>query len=314
MIKRIITYFLIVTALLYGLRYLHYKGLVKQKEGYYGKLQEAFFEENAYSVLFLGSSRAEMHYDTQLFDSLTGENSFNLGLAGATPRVAFSALKAYLLHSKAPKYLIYEVDYYALKKKSSEIKEFNNYFPLLTNPVLRKQFSNIDSRMSQFYYNPYFSWPYTGLKNLSTSIHGWLNIPNQTDSLYYKGFVREVFRPSLNFISTKKQYAYFNISERSYLDSIIACCIENNTKITLMSSPIFAGGYLDVLNKASIISQLKNIATINKIDYYDLSSLPFCNNRGLFIDHRHLNYTGAKNFNPHLVNIFNNKIVLSALK
>ena len=81
-----------------------------------------------------------------------------------------------------------------------------------------------------------------------------------------------------------------------------------------MSSPIFAGGYLDVLNKEAIVSQLKNIASIHKIDYYDVSSLPFCNERRFFIDHKHLNYAGAKHFNPYLVNIFNNKIALSALK
>ena len=314
MIKRIILYFLILTAALYGLRYLHYRGLLKQGQGYYAKLKTAFFKKNSYTVLFLGSSRAEMHYNTRIFDSLTGQNSFNLGLAGATPQVAFAALKAYLLNSKAPAYLIYEVDYHALKNRSTEIKEFNNYFPLLTNPVLREQFSRIDKRMLYFYYNPYYSWPYTGFKNISTSLHGWLKIPNRTDNLYYKGFVMEILRPHLDLVHAKKNYIYFNVSERNYLDSIILCCKQNKINITLMSSPIFAGGRLDVSNKEEITTQLKNISLIHGISYFDLSSLPFCDQRTLFIDHKHLNYAGALEFSPFLVHIFNNKIAYTALK
>ena len=314
MIKKIIIYFLIVTALLYGLRYLHYKGLLMQQNGYYGKYKTCFFKKNDFNVLFLGSSRVEMHYNTWLFDSLTKQNSFNLGLGGATPQVAFAVLKAYLQNSKAPKYLLFEIDYHFLKYKSSQIKEFNNYFPFLSNKTLLNEFSKIDGRMSNFYYNPYYSWPYTGFKNISTSLHGWLNIQNKTDSLYYKGYLKEVLRPSLNYVPITKYYSFFNVTDRSYLDSIITLCKKNNTEITLITSPIFAGAKVDLLNKEQIINQLNNIAKINKISYYNLSSLSFCNERERFIDHYHLNYSGATKFTLFLSNVFNNKLVTNTLK
>ena len=314
MIKRIITYFLIVTSLLYGLRYLHYYGLLKQQKGYYAKYKTAFFEKNNFNILFLGSSRAEMHYNTFLFDSLTKKNSFNLSLAGATPQVAFAALKAYLVNSSAPKYLIYEIDYLFLKYENNEIKNFNNYFPFLENKTLLTEFSKIDGRMPYFYYNPYYSWPYIGFKNLSTSIHGWLNIPNQIDSLYYKGYFKESLRPSLTFVHIEPYNAYFNIPNRNYLDSIITICKQNNTKITLLSSPTFAAGQVDLLNKKQIVLQLNNIAKIHDINYYDLSSLPFCNDRKLFIDHYHLNHLGANKYTTFLANFFNNKIAINSLK
>ncbi|MDP1802902.1 MAG: hypothetical protein Q8L81_16190 [Bacteroidota bacterium] len=309
-----ITYFLITTALLYGLRQLHYKGLLKQTAGYYDKYNTAFFKNNNFNTLFLGSSRAEMHYDTKLFDSLTGLNSFNLSLAGANPQIAFAALKTYLHKSKAPKYLIYEVDYHYLKYKSSEIKEFNNYFPYLSEPELRGQLSKVDARMDHFYYNPYYSFPYTGFKNLSTSMHGWLNIPNRTDSFYYKGYLNESLRPSLVFNRVTPCYTFFNVNDRAYLDSIITICKQNKTKITLVSSPIFAGGKVDLKNKDQIIAQLHNIAKINNISFYDLSSLSFCNNRKLFIDHYHLNYLGATKFTTCFCSLFNNKIATISLK
>lgn len=285
-----------------------------QKNGYYAKYKTCFFEKNDFNVIFLGSSRVEMHYNTRLFDSLTKQNSFNLSLAGATPQVAFAALKAYLQNSKSPNYLIYEIDYHFLKYKSHEVKEFNNYFPFLSNQTLLKEFTKIDSRMPYFNYNPYYSWPYTGFKNISTSLHGWLNIPNNTDNLYYKGYLKEVLRPSLTFESVKKYNTFFNITDRRYLDSIITICKQRSIDITLMSSPIFAGGSVDLLNKKQIISQLKNIATINQINYYDHSSLPFCTNRKLFVDHYHLNYSGASKYTEFLSKFFNNKLANKSLK
>lgn len=255
-----------------------------------------------------------MHYNTQLFDRLTGSNSFNLSLAGATPQVAFAALKTYLQNSKAPGYLIYEVDYHFLKYKSTEVKEFNNYFPFLSNKTLLNEFSKIDKRMPHFYYNAYYSWPYTGFKNISTSIHGWLNIPNKTDSLYYKGYLKEVLRPQLNYVPVKKYYTFFNITDRTYLDSIIKICKKNNTHVTLVSSPIFAGGQVDLINKKQIIKQLNNIALVNRINYFDLSSMSFCKDRSCFIDHYHLNYKGATKYSLFLSQFFNNKIASGSLK
>ncbi len=275
-----------------------------QTQGYYAKYKTAFFDKNNYTVLFLGSSRVEMHYNPRQFDSLTHQTSFNLSLAGATPQIAFAALKAYLLNSKAPQYIVYEVDYHFLKYKATEIKEFNNYFPFLSNAVLKSEFNKLDSRMNHFYYNPFYSFPYTGFKNISTSLHGWFNIPNKTDTLYYKGFLKEVLRPHLKYTAIRPYYSFFNVSDRSYLDSIIQICKQNKTHLTLVSSPIFAGGKLDIANKPQIVSQLQAIASINEINYYDLSSLPFCNNRNLFIDHYHLNYDGALKFTPYLSKIF----------
>ncbi len=314
MIRKTLLYALATIALLYAARYLHYRGLLRQQQGYYAKYSTCFFKENHFNVLFLGSSRAEMHYNTALFDSITGLNSFNLSLAGATPQVAFAAFKAYLLHSRAPDYMVYEVDYHALKHRSRGIKEFNNYFPFLQNPVLLQEFNAIDRRMKHFYYNPCFSFPYTGFKNLSTSLHGWLGIPNSTDSLYYKGYFKEQRRPPLNFIPEKKYYAFINPTDRSYLDSIILLCRQNSIKLCLASSPVFGGGAVELANKKQMISQLKNIAGIHHLQYFDLSSLPFCNNRHLFIDHYHLNYRGALKFTAVFGDLFNNKIANNSLK
>jgi hypothetical protein len=298
---------------MYGLRALHYHGLIKQKQGYYAKYKTAFFEKNEFDVIFLGSSRSEVHYNPKTFDSITGKNSFNLGVSGATPKVAYAVLKAYLYKSKMPEDLVYEVDYQLLKYEAHEIKQFNNFFPFLSNPVLLDEFSKIDPRMRHFYYNPYYSFSYTGFKNLSSSLHGWMNIPNKTDTAYYKGFMRDVFSAPLDYNSSKPYFSWINVVERNYLDSIILICKKNNTRIILTSSPIFGGGKLSVVNKPQVVSQIRNIAAIHKIDYYDFSSLPFCNQRELFNDHDHMNAAGSDKYTKIFSLFYHNKIGLKSL-
>jgi hypothetical protein len=314
LIKRAITYFILLTALLYGFRCFHYEGLLKQEKGFYGKYKQIFLGKNNYDVIFLGSSRCEMHYNTEVFDGETGKNSFNLSLKGATPKVAFTLLSIYLQKSSAPEYLIYEVDYHFLKYRSHEIMEFNNYFPFLRDEITRKEFNKLDPRMEHFYLNPYFSLPYTGLKNMSTSWHGWLNIPNKTDAFYRKGFQMELLRPGMGYISDKPYHAFFDTEERAYLDSIISISKSKKIKLSLVSSPIFGGGRVELVNKPYIINQLKNIAFINGIEYHDLSALPLCTRRKLFIDHFHMNYLGSVEFTSYFARFFNNNCITKALK
>jgi hypothetical protein len=314
LIKRIVIYFLLVTLTLYLVRFLHYKGLLRHTKGYYAKLKTAFNEKNEYPVVFLGSSRAEMHYNTRIFDSITGQNSFNLGLSGAMPHVAFAALKGYLANSKTPKYIIYEVDYHILKLNIKRIIDFNNYLPFLSNKTLREEFNHIDGRMNQFYYNPYYSLPYTGLKNISTGIHGWFNIPSATDELYYKGFFSENFENHLKYIAFKPVHVFIHPYNRQYLDSIITLCRAKSINLTLVTSPIFAGGAVEMINRKDVVTQVKNMARINQLIYYDLSTPVFCNQRSYFLDHQHLKKKGADVFTFKLAHIFNNKIALTTLK
>lgn len=314
MIRKALIYFLILTALLYGLRALHYRGLVMQEQGFYGKFNTAFLKKNSFDLLFLGSSRVEMHYDPAIIDSLCGLNSFNLGVKGATPRVALAALKAYLHNSDAPEQIVYDVDYHFLKFNSEEIKEFNNYFPFLRNPVLLEEFSRIDPRMRHFHFNPFYSWPYTGMKNISTSLHGWMGIPNRTDSLYYKGHLKESFLPALDLKKAQAYQSWFHPVERAYLDSLMDFCEGRKIRLSFVTSPMFAGGKVDLLNKEAMVRQLKVTFGNRGYTYYDLSSLPFCHRRDLFVDHFHLNRHGAREFSLYFARFFNNNLRRSALK
>lgn len=287
-------------------------GLLKQNKGYYGKYTQIFTWENHHDVIFLGSSRAEMHYNCRLFDSLTGKNSFNLSMAGASPQVAHALLKVYLEKSSPPKLLFYEVDILSLKNKEAAIFNFPNFFPYLSIPSVRREFASIDARMAHFHMNPFYSLPYSGIENINTSVHGWLNIPTKTERLYYKGYFDENTQPPLDYLPVKQEWHSISERSRNYMDSIVNLCNKKQITIFLISSPIFAGGKLNMFNKKALCESVKSFAKRHSVGYLDFSSLPFCANRNLFIDHEHMNSKGARLYVNYLVNYFNNKTGLSA--
>ncbi len=311
MIKKALIYFSIVTLALYGLRYCHWQNLLSQKNGYYAKYRTAFLEKNNFDVIFLGSSRAAMHYNTALFDSLTGSNSFNLSLSGATPRVSLAVLKAYLQNSSLPKYIFLETDLHNVNV-NGDIMEFNNYFPLLKNETLREEFNKIDPRMKYFYYNAYYSWPYTGYKNISTGLRSALNIKFSSDEEIYKGHIMNNER--MMCLQHSNQYnGGFTAMNGKYFGEVIAFCKQKNIKLILVTSPMFAGGKIDLTNKQQIVTVVDAYAWINGLQHWNLSSTPYCNQRELFVDHFHMNRNGARLFTSKLAYLYSNNCQKKAL-
>ncbi len=287
-------------------------GIRRNKAGVFEKYNTMFLKKNNYNVLFLGSSRTEMHFDPKLFDSITGSNSYNIGVTGATPRIAFKILKAYCSKSSLPDYLIFDVDIHFLKYGFDIINHFPRYFPYLKNEVLLEEFNQIDDRFKQFKYNPFYSLPYSNINLLSVSLHGWLNIPGKYDTCYYKGFAGTV-RGELETLPVKRFYTFFNVKERQYLDSIINFSKKNNVKLLLITSPMFGGGKLEMINKPQITAQIKNIAISNGINYLDFSEFAPSNKRQYYIDYYHMTSSGAnaftREFSLHFSQYFDKKTV-----
>lgn len=285
-----------------------------QKQGYYAKYRTAFTEKNDFDVLFLGSSRAANHYNTKVFDSLTHRNSFNLSVSGANSRVSYVILKAYLVNSPAPKEIFFESDLHNLGVNTHDIMEFNNFFPFLGNKTLLEGYNAIDPRLKHFYYNAYYSWPYTGYKNISTSLRCWLGHTTEMDKKMYKGFFKDDIHPVLNFTSAKAYPASIEAQNGQYLDSIILLCKEKKSKLTLVTSPLFAGGKIDISNKDQIVGQVNQIVKKYGISHWDFSSRPYCSQRDLFVNHFHMTYKGARIFTLELANFYSNNCQKNALK
>lgn len=313
MIQKTLKYFVLLTLILYGLRALHFKGLLKQEQGYYGKYNQIFFSVNHFNTLILGSSRAEMHYDPVLIDHLTGWNTFNLSMAGAGTEAAYRLLKLYLVNSKVPERIFYEADLNFLYQDKEDLYRFNNFFPYLGNRNIRENLSHLEPRLPCFHWIAYYSWPYTGWDNLNSSLRSWFRLPLPEGEHYTKGFLPGPVKGELPYEPIVKENTSLSDHHRQFLDSLQLLCNSRGIELHILSSPIFAGGRISLENKEELVRTLKEQALKHKQRYHDLSSLPFCHRRELFLDTYHMNATGAALYSHYFVNYFYTKSHAQAL-
>ena len=148
--KRAIAYLSISIFIAYLTREVLYKGVRNNKNGEYHKLTAIFQKHNLYNAIFIGSSRAESHFNPQIIDSITHLNSFNIGIAGATMPIILGCLEAYLQNSKSPKYVIMNIDFQSFDRNKDTIYNFPRYFPYLDNDKLYNSLNKLDARFLFF--------------------------------------------------------------------------------------------------------------------------------------------------------------------
>lgn len=292
--------------LLYGLKWFIHEGMRRNPKGVYEKYTTVFLKKNSYNSLVLGSSRAEMHFDVSLFDSITGLHSFNAGVSGGTTRMAYVILKSYTLNSKLPETVFLECDFHISHVKTDTIFNFSRYFPFLSNPTLYQGFKAIDPRFRQFKYNPLYSLPYSGIHGLSTALRGWTGKSGSYDDAYQNGFYKNA-AGQYNHYNTSPFYGSIHPETRHYLDSIIGFCRDNHCRLIFTMSPVYKDARKEVINRERIISQYQNIAAIHHIPLLNYSAdTSICNHNTFFDDDYHMLYSGARFFTRKIAVDFNN--------
>ncbi len=307
MIKKGIIYTGLVIILAYALQWFMLAGLRHNAQGVYDKYNTLFLKKNSYNTLILGSSRAEMHTDVRLLDSLTGLNTFNAGVSGATTRMAYAVLKSYVVNSKIPKTIFLECDFHISHLSTDTIFNFPRYFPYLSNQVLYSEFKQIDPRFRQFKYNAFYGLPYMGIPCINPALNGWLGKSGKYDAFYTNGFFKNTVIDHYDHFNTKTYYGYISKETRQYLDSIILFCKTNSARLIFTMSPAYISAQKEVLNKQHIIEQYKNIAFINHLplfNYSDDSGIIY--NKHYFEDNYHMLYEGARIYTRKIATDFNN--------
>jgi hypothetical protein len=294
--------------MLYVYRYLLYTGIKKNTNGIYSKYNTLFLNKNNnYDLLFIGSSRAEMHFNPKVFDSICHVNSFNFGISGASTKLNFILLKTYLNQHHHPKRILYNVDYFALDSDSDRILNFTRFFPYLSNSQLLEGLNKIDSRFYSFYINPIHSLPYTQFNAISNSLHGWFNIAGKYDSLMYMGYQTSLIQ---SFNDNKIIAPQFNTITRqnaNYIDSIISLSKKHSIQLIAITSPFYQENLgLPIDKKLSLSKELNNLFMKHKTPYFDYSDSLISLNKIYFSDYLHLNKKGSTIFSIQLSHILNN--------
>lgn len=307
MTKKIVIYSIITIGLLFALHAFVLQGLRKNEKGIYDKYTTIFYKQNNYRTVMIGSSRMFMHLDNVLFDSITGSHSYNLGLPGATIRLAYACLKSYCVHSTLPKQVFLELDYHISHLKTDAIYNFATYFPYLDNPELYKQLCEIDRRFVQFKYNPCYGLPYLGINSLQASLNGWFHKAGYYDTYFTNGFFKNEQAEDPNTVDAVNWHSAISDETKAYLDSTIAFCDTKGIQLFFTISPAYKTVFNHNKQHQPVIQLFKKIAKQHHIHVFDVSSdTTICHHKNYFEDNYHMLYPGAMLYTRKIASEYNN--------
>lgn len=297
--QRALIYFAVAIGLLYVIRELEYAGVRKSESGEFAKLRTTFLEENNFDLIVIGSSRAECQFYTPIIDSVTGLNCYNIGMTGATMPFIAATLEAYLVHSKAPKYVVLNLDLHTLGDNNDTVYRFPRYFAFLENEKLYEGLQNRDGRFVYFKWLPFYSMPYFNNRYVSNSIHGWLNTPTQFDDDYIKGFSPSTPDPTWGDLDTAGMISTNAEIPQAVWDGvnrIKEICAGNNSKLIFVVSPLFHRQEDCVKNYPDSRNQFYDYALANSIGWIYLGHDSIRFEKRLYADPAHLTAEGAQAF------------------
>jgi len=266
--------------------------------GEYDKLNTIFLKKNQFNTLVIGSSRAESHFNPAIIDPVTGLNTFNAGLEGATMPFILASLEAYLLKSEAPVNVILNLDLHAFKGNTDTIHRFPRYFPYLSNEILYQRLKLRDSRFGYFKFIPFYSMPFFNDRYLDASFRGFSGMPNEFDRTLIRGYapVPEKLQQDVDTVN----YTLFRSEPRLLViesfKAIALICKEKNCKLIVVVSPMYDKARSALLNHDNLLEAFKRISESNNAVFIDYSKSEMTNNKLYFADPHHLNKKGSEVF------------------
>lgn len=281
---------------LYGIRGVMYRGIRSNEVGEFAKLKTLFVDKNDYDLLYIGTSRCETSFNPPIIDSITGLRSFNAGIMGSGFPMQSDILKAYLVHSKPPRFVVINADIYDLDREN-EINQFPRYFAFLENDALRKGLRIHDKRIEYFRWFAPYTLAYLNDRYRYAAARGFTGHTIAFDRSFVAGFVPAERDLTSQFEQLRDTFFVTGIdSAKADLQRLIDVCMQNGIQPILVASP----SSIEIIQRLDDLDApteaLTDIATRNRIPFlnYVLDSLAY--DRSFFADPNHLNNRGAELF------------------
>ncbi len=266
-----------------GLRYLYYK----QQNGYQFRTTYSL-EKTKADILIFGSSRANHHYDTEIFENRFKMSCYNVGRDGSGIFYHTAILKG-VLKRYTPKIIILDLrrwEFVRLDLSYDRIALLLPYYK--SHPEIRP----IVELKSKYEKYKLLSGIYPFNSSLFSILVGNLNRNGTTE---IKGYLPITGTSTAIPTQTKKEISEGTIdtTQVATYEVFIKDCIKAGVELHIFCSPYFSGNDEQDLS----IEIEKKIAEKYNIQYHDYSFDPtFWNKPLLFSDNSHLNKEGAQLF------------------
>lgn len=246
-------------------------------------------------ILMLGSSRAWVHLNPRIFDSVTGLSSYNLGMDAYSIDFQLDRFWAAIHHNLKPKWIIQNMD--ALTLRRSGYVDYNKlqFLPYLCEPELRDDL--IANGLSwQDRYLPLFK--YRGQRDQIKAAFRVLKGDTLNISPKYKGFQGQDKTWSTEFAEFKKTHDTYAIAydtemiER--LDEMLHYCAQHDISVVLAHLPLYDELTAMIQDKHKLDSLMYSFEKKYKGCYYvDDATTTFSGDTQFFYNATHMNARGA---------------------
>lgn len=253
-------------------------------------------------IVIYGSSRAWVHFDSDIIRKKIKKSTYNLGIDGHNFWLQNLRHKQLLKFNKKPKLIIYSLDVITLLD-NTELSNYEQFFPYM---LFNQDFKNaiIGSNSDK---NFEFSIPllrYFGrYKSIRTAFEMALfHEENPIErSCGYKG--QDLLWNNDLENAQKKMGSYkavLNTSSILNFENFLKECKNLNIKIIFVYSPEYIEGQKFIENKYEIIKLYNDLSKKYSIPFYNFSNAKICFNKSYFYNATHMNKIGAELFSSQL--------------
>lgn len=240
-----------------------------------------------YDVVILGTSRANNHFVTDLFEK-KGLKSFNYGISGSHLFETSLLLKLMMANKFQIKNLILEADLSICNEKRDE-GTTARFMPYIhTNSIIKEHYKN-EIDFKQLYYVPFYRYIKFDAKIGFREVYEVL-AEKPTNTLYNKGYYPLI---SDKKGSMKNDISTLKVIRNKYYEEIKKLCKQNNINLIVVMTPMCKNtkglDYFDKVKKQ--YPEINNFENSVTDDRY-------------FASCGHLNNEGAIIYTNHIINTF----------
>jgi uncharacterized membrane protein len=288
------------------------KGLTRSGVDFYGKINAATDASKNTSLLIVGSSRALVHLDPYILDSVTGLNSFNYGLNSGSVKTWYNLIKSAVNFQPNVKAIILNVDYSMFDPEKDPYKDAY-YYPVEKKiPGLMFYDSGKVDLMHRAVlfdislYDDYAKY---------AAIDGWLR-PGRVSPGVYKGYYPyQEQRNNFNTIpqlDTAKKEVVFSSGGVKIFNDFIYLCKQKNIKLICVMAPYYKKYTPEkyCTNFFTITDSIRKISQKNNIPFFDLSNTKIAWEKDYFFDINHLNKKGASVYSLAVADSLKNYLIV----
>ncbi len=254
-------------------------------------------------VVISGSSRALVHYDPRIIQSITGLSAFNLGRNAAQTDMQWAFLKAYLRHNAKPRVVIHNLDPYSFVL-TREVFDPGQYLPYLNEEEIYKPLRQIDPTVWKWKYIPLYGYAVEDMRfTWITAVKGLVGINPRED--HFLGYNPRHLHWTGDFEHYKSSISAgvkIEIQPQAVklLEDLVQTCQSQSIQVVIVFAPEYSEMQSLTLNRAEMFSRFQEIADRFKVPFWDYSQSGLCRDRDLFYNSQHMNQEGASFFSADL--------------